>query len=82
MLDHLLPREAFLDRYADHARRIGLPPEAHEDYAPDVSQLDDDLDSYDRTYAKHAKAFWVNKDGTLGYSSYPGQRITPRLKRI
>lgn len=82
MLDHLLPREAFLNRYTDHARRLGLPPKAHEDYAPDLSQLDDDLDLYDRTYAKHDRTFWVNQDGTLGYSSYPGQRITPRLKWI
>jgi hypothetical protein len=82
MLDHLLPRETFLDRYAEHAKKIGLPQKAHKDYAPDLSLLDDDLDSFERSYAKHTKTFWVNKDGTLGYSSYPGQRITPRLKRI
>lgn len=30
MLDHLLPREAFLDRYADHARRLGLPAQLNQ----------------------------------------------------
>lgn len=82
MVDHLLDRDEFLKNYDDHVKRLGQPATAHEYYDPMLDRLGTELNRFDRQYDKYRKTFWINKDGTLGFSSVPGQTIPKRLKRI
>jgi TnpA family transposase len=82
MTDHLLPREEFQSRYREHAARLGRPPTAQEHYGPLRDQLHEDLEDFDRNYHASKDKFWVNRNGTLGYSRLPGQSPSPRLKRL
>ena len=82
MLDHLLPRKEFLSRYQEYVGRMGHPLTAKEYYTPLRKQLRDDLDRFDKEYQSRSKEFWVNKDGTLGLSRLPGQRLSTRLMRL
>lgn len=82
MVDHLLDRDEFLKNYDDHVKRLGQPATAHEYYDPMLDRLDSELNRYDQQYDKFKKTFWINKDGTLGFSSVPGKTIPKRLKRI
>ncbi len=82
MIDHLLPREEFLKSYDDHVHRLGHPATAAEYYAPLHARLEKDLEDFDRNYPETADRFWVNRNGTLGYSRVPGQSIPRRLRRI
>jgi TnpA family transposase len=82
MIDHLLPREEFLRDYDEHVRRLGLPATAAEYYEPRRAQLEEALDLFDKDYQASADNFWVNPNGTLGYSRLPGQSPPPRIKRL
>ena len=82
MVDHLLDRDEFLKNYHDHVKRLGQPATADEYYDPMLNRLGTELNQYDRQYDKYKKTFWINKDGTLGFSSVPGQTVPKRLKRI
>ncbi len=82
MIDHLLPRDDFLLRFEEHVRRLGLPAGAAEYYAPRYARLGNDLEEIDRDYQATEDKFWVNRNGTLGYSRVPGQSFPPRLKRL
>ncbi len=82
MTDHLLPRDEFLARYEDYLARLGHPPTAKEHYGPLRDQLREDLEYFDRNYEASKGTFWVNRNGTLGYSRLPGQSIPPRVKRL
>lgn len=82
MVDHLLDRGEFLKKYDDHVKRVGQPPVAHEHYDPMLERLDTGLERYDHEYDKYKKTFWVNKDGTLGFSRVPGQTVPKRLKKM
>lgn len=82
MIDHLLPRDDFLLRFEEHVRRLGLPASAAEYYAPRYARLGRDLEDFDRDYQATEDKFWVNRNGTLGYSRVPGQSFPPRLKRM
>lgn len=82
MIDHLLPREEFLREYEEHVHRLGLPATAAEYYEPRRAQLEEGLNSFDKDYQASADKFWVNRNGTLGYSRLPGQSPSPRIKRL
>ena len=82
MVDHLLDREKFLENYPGHVKQLGHPPVAHEYYSPMLIQLETELDKFDQQYNKNKKIFWINKDGTLGFSRVPGQIVPKRLKRL
>lgn len=82
MTDHLLPREEFQARYEEHVARLGYPVTAQEYYGPLRDRLREDLASFDRNYQASKDQFWVNKNGTLGYSRVPGQAFPPHLKRL
>jgi len=82
MVTHLLDRDEFLKNYDDHVKRLGQPATAPEYYEPLLERLDTGLKQFDRKYDQYKKTFWINKDGTLGFSSVPGQTLPKRLKRI
>ncbi len=82
MVDHLLDRDEFLEKYDDHVKRLGQPTTAHEYYDPMLDRLSSELNRFDRQYDKCKKTFWINKDGTLSFSSVPGQAIPKRLKQM
>jgi TnpA family transposase len=82
MVDHLLDRSGFLNNYEDHVKRLGQQAVADGYYDPMLDRLRGGLNDYDRQYDRYKKTFWVNKDGTLGFSRVPGQTIPKRLKRI
>ena len=82
MTDHLLPREEFLAHYDERLARLGHPRTAEEHYGPLRGQLCQDLGYFDRNYEALKETFWVNRNGTLGYSRLPGQSIPPRIKRL
>ena len=71
----MLPREAFLKSYAEHARRLGYPPDAASYYGPLRQQLDDALRDFDTHYDKNRKTFWVHKNGKLGFSKVRGEGL-------
>ena len=68
--------------YQDHVQRLGHPENAYDYYSPLLSQLGNELDSFDKQYESLKKKFWINKDGTLGFSRIPGQIVPKRLKRL
>lgn len=82
MVAHLLDRSSFLNNYEDHVKRLSQPAVANGYYDPMLDRLGGELNDYDRQYDRYKKTFWVNKDGTLGFSRVPGQTIPKRLKRI
>ncbi len=82
MIDHLLPREEFLEGYDEHVRRLGHPATAREHYEPLCARLGKDLEDFDQNYQATADKFWVNQNGTLGYSRIAGQSPSPRIKRL
>ncbi|BBO80872.1 hypothetical protein DSCO28_14380 [Desulfosarcina ovata subsp. sediminis] len=83
MTDHLLPREKFLSQYQAYVQRLGHPLQAEEYYNTKRTRLNEGLTHFDRHYSKISGQFWVNQDGTLGYSRPSGTRtLTPRLKRL
>ena len=82
MIDHLLPREEFLERVDEHASRLGLPATAAEYYTPRRARLEKDLEDFDRNYHAAEDKFWINRNGTLGFSRVPGETLPHRLKRI
>jgi TnpA family transposase len=82
MIDHLLAREQFLANYDEHVRRLGHPATAREHYVPLCAKLDRDLKAFDQDYRATADQFWVNRNGTLGYSRLAGQSPSPRAKRL
>ncbi|MCP3967277.1 MAG: Tn3 family transposase [Lentisphaerae bacterium] len=82
MVDHLLDRGEFLKNYDDHVKRLVQPATASEYYEPMLERLNTELKQFDRKYDQYKKTFWINKDGTLGFSNVPGQTIPKRLKRI
>jgi len=82
MIDHLLPREQFFAKYDEHVRRLGHPATAREYYEPLCTKLNRDLKDFDQNYHATADRFWVNRNGTLGYSRLPGQSPSPRDKRL
>lgn len=82
MIDHLLDREQFLNQYDEHVLRLGHPPTAPEYYTPLLKKLEQDLADFDKNYQDTADRFWVNRNGTLGYSRLPGQSPPSRIKRL
>ncbi len=82
MTDHLLPRAEFHAHYQEHVARLGHPPTAQEHYGLLRDRLRGDLEHFDRNYHASKDKFWVNRNGTLGYSRLPGQSPSPRLKRL
>lgn len=82
MVDHLLDRDEFLKNYDDHVKQLGQPAKACEYYEPMLERLDTELMQFERKYDQYKKTFWINKDGTLGFSSVRGQTIPKRLKRF
>jgi TnpA family transposase len=82
MLDHLLDREKFLRNYQDYIQRIGIPENPYDLYSPLLLELRDGLKDFDDQYDNLKKTFWINKDGTLGFSRISGQTIPKRLKRM
>ncbi|MDY6895132.1 MAG: Tn3 family transposase, partial [Thermotogota bacterium] len=82
MVDHLLDRDKFLENYKDHIQKIGFPEHPSEHYSPLISKLRKGLKDYDDQYDSLKKTFWVNKNGTLGFSSVAGQRVPKRLKKL
>jgi len=82
MINHLLDRDEFLKNYHEHVKRIGQTANAGEYYSPLQTRLENELSQYDRHYDQFKKTFWINKDGTLGFSSVPGQVFPKRLKQI
>lgn len=82
IVDHLLDREKFLENYQEHLQRVGLPERPIDHYSPLSSDLQNGLKEYDDQYDTFKNTFWVNQDGTLGFSRIPGQTIPHRLKRL
>lgn len=82
MIDHLLDREKFLRNYQDHIQRLGFPEQPFDHYSPLLSELQGGLKDFDDQYETLKKTFWINKDGTLGFSRIPGQTIPKRIKRM
>lgn len=82
MTDHLLAREAFLAHYEDYLGRLGRPATAEEHYGPLRDQLREELEQFDRNYEASKNTFWINRNGTLGYSRLPGQSPSARIKRL
>lgn len=82
MIDHLLPRDQFLESYDEYRRRLSLPTTAVEYYSPRCAKLDKELEEFDRNYHATADKFWVNRNGTLGFSRVAGETFPHRLKRI
>ncbi len=82
MVDHLLDREEFLSRYQEYAQKIGFPYRAQNYFEPQRSKLNNGLTHYDDHYNEVADRFWVNRNGTLGFSRTSGRLHTPRLKRL
>lgn len=82
MIDHLLNRDMFLKNIHDYIKRTGHPKNPGELIFPKLNKLQKGLKDFDDQYEACKKEFWVNKDGTLGFSRLPGQTIPKRLKRL
>lgn len=82
MINHLLPREQFFAKYDEHVHRLGHPATAREHYEPLCTKLDQALKDFDQNYHATVDQFWVNRNGTLGYSRLPGQSPSSRDKRL
>ncbi len=82
MVDHLLDREKFLSNYQEYVQRVGHPEQPCDLYAPMLSDLQDGLKDFDDRYDTLKKNFWVNKDGTLGFSRISGQTTPKKLKAL
>ncbi|MFH1842747.1 MAG: Tn3 family transposase [bacterium] len=82
MTEHLLDREDFLSNYDDHLARLGHPAEAADHYDPLRRRLKQGLEEFNTKYGQLEKIFWVNRDGTLGFSRLPGRGVPRRVTRI
>lgn len=82
MTDWLLPREEFQNHYGEHLARLGHSLTAQEHYGPLREKLREELEHFDRNYRTLKNSFWVNRNGTLGYSRLPGQLPSSRIKRL
>jgi TnpA family transposase len=82
LTDHLLDRDGFLRAYSEHATQLGLPEVATEYYAPLKEQLQEKLGTLNARYDELKRQFWINRDGTLGFSSVPGQKIPRATQRL
>lgn len=82
MTDHLLGREEFLRHYSEHATDLGLPETAAEHYRPRKQQLQEKLEAFDARYDELKPQYWMNRDGTLGFSSVPGQTPPRRSRKL
>ena len=80
--DHLLDRQAFLDDYSATVAKLQLPETAADHYKPRRKQLKKKLQVFDAQYDKLKGQFWMNRDGTLGFSRTPGQKIPRRAKKL
>jgi TnpA family transposase len=82
MIDHLLDRDSFLKRFDAHVGKLNLPSTADAYYTPLRGALEDKLKSFDAQYETGKRQFWMNRDGTLGYSSVPGQKSVRRAEKL
>lgn len=82
MTDHLLERDGFLRHYSSHATKLGLPEAASEYYEPTKRQLQEKLGALNARYDELKGQFWMNRDGTLGFSSVPGQKIPRGTQKL
>ena len=82
LTDHLLDRDAFLRDYSEHATQLGLPEAGAEYYEPLKTQLQEKLGTLNARYDELKRQFWMNRDGTLGFSSVPGQKIPRGTQKL
>jgi len=83
MNDHLLPRDAFFAGYDTHLKELGLPATASEYCAGTRMRLAERLQEFDDRYEELNGEFWVNKNGSLGYSRLRAEeKPTQRIKKL
>jgi TnpA family transposase len=82
MTEHLLDRHAFLADFETHVQKVGLPAVASDHYPAMRDELETKLRDFDSDYDDGKQRFWMNLDGTLGFSRVPGSAIPRRAQAL
>lgn len=82
MNDHLLDRDSFLKRFDANVGKLKLPSTAGAYYTPLREALEEKLNSFSAQYETGKRQFWMNRDGTLGFSRLPGQQRVQRAEKL
>ena len=82
MTEHLLGRDAFLADFETHVQKVGLPAIASDHYTGMRDELETKLRDFDADYDDGKPRFWMNLDGTLGFSRVPGSAIPRRAQAL
>lgn len=80
--DHLLDREPFLADFGGHVAKMNHPATASEHYGPLRDTFSDKLKKFDAQYSKNKKQFWMNQDGTLGFSRLAAQQSVRKAEKL
>jgi TnpA family transposase len=82
MTEHLLPREEFLEQYAQCLAQLGRSADAASEYGPLREELEMRLRNFEAQYESLERRFWINRSGCLSYSRPPAQAPSTRAQRI
>jgi TnpA family transposase len=80
--DHLLDRRTFLKGFKAHLAKLKHPATAKAHYGPRRQELERKLGLFDAQYDAGKRHFWMNRNGTLGFSKLPGQESVGRTKEL